>query len=216
MVFILSALWETRIRGLWKLPDGRDWLRGTLGLVLMGWAMLSKSLIQLAVDEQSSVASLLLGLRPSYGGGDGDDGDLLQKLSCMPCCSQYPRPRSRLPLTHAPAGDSWALAGKSGSASCGLTAPFSWVLVCTRFCLCPLRVCLPSPVEVLWSNPTGLQSQTPWGFSVPLPDPQVGKSVVGPRTFLTENFFDILFCSLWVVCSAALWWGLIATSSKRA
>ena len=32
----------------------------------------------------------------------------------------------------------------------------------------------------LWlqSNPTGLQSQIPWGFSVPLLDPQVGKSVV--------------------------------------
>ena len=29
-----------------KLPDGIDWLRGILGLVLMGRAMLSKSLIQ--------------------------------------------------------------------------------------------------------------------------------------------------------------------------
>ena len=35
-----------RIRGLWKLPDGRDSLKGKLGLVLMGGAMLSKSLIQ--------------------------------------------------------------------------------------------------------------------------------------------------------------------------
>ena len=45
MVFILSALWQLRIRGLWKLPDGRDWLWGKLGLVLMGGAMLSKYLI---------------------------------------------------------------------------------------------------------------------------------------------------------------------------
>ena len=44
MVFSLSALWWRRIRGLWKLPDGRDWLRGNQGLVLMGRAMLSKSL----------------------------------------------------------------------------------------------------------------------------------------------------------------------------
>ena len=29
-VFILSSLWWIRIRGLWKLPDGRDWLRGKL------------------------------------------------------------------------------------------------------------------------------------------------------------------------------------------
>ena len=27
MVFILSPLWWIRIRELWKLPDGRDWLR---------------------------------------------------------------------------------------------------------------------------------------------------------------------------------------------
>ena len=45
-----SILWWRRIRGLWKLPDGRDWLRGKLGLVLMGGAMLSKSLIQFSVD----------------------------------------------------------------------------------------------------------------------------------------------------------------------
>ena len=46
VVFCLSALWWRRIRALWKLPDGRDWLRGKLGLVLTGGAMLSKSLIQ--------------------------------------------------------------------------------------------------------------------------------------------------------------------------
>ena len=31
----------------------------------------------------------------------------------------------------------------------GVTTPFSWVLVSTRLCLCPPRLCLPSPVEVL-------------------------------------------------------------------
>ena len=44
-------------RGLWKLPDGRDWLK--LGLVLMGWAMSSKSLIQFSVDEWGCIPSLL-------------------------------------------------------------------------------------------------------------------------------------------------------------
>ena len=39
------------------------------------------------------------------------------------------------------------LTGKSGSVSCGVTAPFSWVLVHTRFCLCPPRVCFPSPCK---------------------------------------------------------------------
>ena len=73
---------------------------------------------------------------------------------------------------------------------------FSWLLVHTRFCLCPPRVCFPSPVEVPWSNPTGLQSQIRWCFSVPLLDPQVRKSVVDPRTFLTVWEF------LWYNCSA--------------
>ena len=59
MVFSLSALWWRRIRGLWKLPDGRDWLRGKLDLVLMGGAMLSKTLIQSSIDEWSCVPSLL-------------------------------------------------------------------------------------------------------------------------------------------------------------
>ena len=70
MVFILSALWWRRIRGLRKLPDGRDWLRGKLGLVLMGGAMLSKSLIQFSVDGRSCFPSLLFDLRPNYGGGN--------------------------------------------------------------------------------------------------------------------------------------------------
>ena len=44
---------------LWKLPDGRDLLRGKLGLVLMGRAVLNKSLIQFFVDGWSCVSSLL-------------------------------------------------------------------------------------------------------------------------------------------------------------
>ena len=53
---------------LWKLPDGIDRLRGKLGLVLMGGAMLSKSLIQFSIDGQGCVPSLLSDLRPNYGG----------------------------------------------------------------------------------------------------------------------------------------------------
>ena len=61
----------------------------------------------------------------------------------MHCYTQCPQPCSRPPLTHASSGDSWTLIGKSGSVSCGVTAPFSWVLVHTRFCLCPPRVYFP-------------------------------------------------------------------------
>ena len=40
----------------------------------------------------------------------------------------------------------WTLMGVSGLVLFGITAPVSWVLVCTWFCLCPPRVCFPSPV----------------------------------------------------------------------
>ena len=53
VVFSLCVLWWRRTRGLWKLPGGRDWLRGILGLVLMGEAMLSISLIQFSVEGWS-------------------------------------------------------------------------------------------------------------------------------------------------------------------
>ena len=48
-----------------------------------------------------------------------------------------------MPLPETPGH---SLLGKSGSVSCGITAPFSWVLVHTRFCLCPPRLCFPSLV----------------------------------------------------------------------
>ena len=55
---------------LMNLPDGRDWLRGKLGLVLMGRAMLSKSLPQFSVEGRGCVPSLLFDLRPNCGGGN--------------------------------------------------------------------------------------------------------------------------------------------------
>ena len=55
---------------------------GKLGLVLMGGAMFSKSLIQFSVDEQGCIPSPLLDLRPNCGGGNEDNGDLLQKVLC--------------------------------------------------------------------------------------------------------------------------------------
>ena len=54
LAFPLSALWWMRLRGLSKLPDGRDWWREKLGLLLVGRAMLSKTLIHIFVDGQGS------------------------------------------------------------------------------------------------------------------------------------------------------------------
>ena len=112
---------------------------GEPGLVLMGRAMFSKSLIQFSVDGRGCVPSLLFDLRPNHSWGNEDNGDLLQKVLCMQCLTHCPWPYSRALTTHASAGNSWTLMGKSESVSCGVTAPFSWVLVHTKFCLCPPR-----------------------------------------------------------------------------
>ena len=94
-----------------------------MGLVLKGGAMLSKSLIQFSVDWRGCVLSLLFDLRPNYGGGNEDNGNLLQKVPGMHCHTQCPQPCSRPLPTHASTRDSWTLTGKSGSVSCGLLLP---------------------------------------------------------------------------------------------
>ena len=68
----------------------------------------------------------------------------------MHCYTLCPKPCSRPPPTHTSAGVFWTLTGKSGSVSCRITAPFSWVLVYTRFCLCPPRVCFPVLCKFWW------------------------------------------------------------------
>ena len=105
--------------------------------------MLSKYLIQFSVEGQGCVLSLLFDLRPNYGGGNEDNGDLLQKGPCTHCYTQCPQHYSRPLPTHASTRDFWTLTGKSGLVSCGVSTPFSWILVHTRFCLCPPRVCVP-------------------------------------------------------------------------
>ena len=106
---------------------------------------------------------------------------MLASYGSQDCCSQCSWPLDSLLSTQASTRDSWLSLAQS---LVGATAHFSWVLVSTKFCLCPPRICFPSPAEVLYSNPTGLQSQ-PLGRtgSVLLSDPQVRKSVVCPRTF---------------------------------
>ena len=110
VVFILSALWWIRVRGLWKLPR-RGWPRGKLGLVLMGRAMLSKSLIQFSLDGWGSVLSLFSDLRPNYSGDNEDNDNLLQKAPCQHCYTRCPQPCSQPPLTHASTGGPWTLLG---------------------------------------------------------------------------------------------------------
>ena len=68
------------------------------------------------------------------------------KGSMQALLHSVPQTLQQATATHTSPRDCWTLMGKSGSVSCGVTAPFSWVLVHIRFCLCPPRVCFPSPV----------------------------------------------------------------------
>ena len=52
--------------------------------------MLGKSLIQFSVDGLGCIPSLLFHLRPNYGGGNEDNGDLLQKVPGTHCCTVSP------------------------------------------------------------------------------------------------------------------------------
>ena len=54
-----------------ETDQGGNWV------LLIGRAMLTKSLIQFSIDGQDCVPSLLFDLRPNYSGGNEDNGDLL-------------------------------------------------------------------------------------------------------------------------------------------
>jgi len=66
------------------------------------------------------------------------------KWSCAyTSCTQCPWPCTRPLLPHASAADSWTLTGKFESVSCGITAPFSSVLVHTRVLFVPSKSVFP-------------------------------------------------------------------------
>ena len=93
-----------------------------------------------------------------------------------------------------------------------LPSPGSW---CAQVFVCDLQESV-SPVLWKFCN-QGLQSQIPWGFSVPLLDPQVGKSAVGPRSFATVR--ELLLHSCSPVCGSSgqrLYGGAKKSSSKSA
>ena len=90
--------------------------------------MFSKSLIQFSVDGWSCVPSLLFTL--------GQTMVKIMKIMVTSfkrshaCTAALSAPTLCRPLpTYASSRDSWTLMGKSGSASCWVTTPFSWVLV---------------------------------------------------------------------------------------
>ena len=123
----------------------------------MGGAVLSKSLMECYVDGWGCVPSLLFDLRPNYGGGNEDNGDLLQKVPCRHCCSQCPPPCSRPPSTHASTRDTGHSQAILGQALVGslLLSPGSW---CIQSFVCALHVSVSQSCVSSGSSMLGLMA----------------------------------------------------------
>ena len=142
-------------------------------------------------------------LRSNYGGDNEDNGNLLQKVLCMHCHTQCPQPCSRLLPSHASARilDTHRQVWVSflwGHCSFLLGPGVHKVLFVPSKSLFP-QSCVSSVIKSHWppkSNSLGVLRT--------LPDPQVGKSVVGPRAFLTVREFLWYNCS--VVCGSSARW----------
>ena len=122
----------------------------------MGSTMFSKSLIQFSFNGQGCVSSLLLDLRPNYGGGNEDNGDLL-KRSHAGTAAQCPQPCLRPAPAHASSGDCWTLMGKSGQSFVGslLFSPGSW---CTQILFVPSKSLFPQSCESSGGSMVGLMA----------------------------------------------------------
>ena len=118
-------------------------------------------------------------------------------------CCQLPRSCGE-PLPTASTGDPPTLAGSFGSVSCGVTAPFLWVLVHARLCLCPprLKSLFPSVLQKSCD-------QIPVAFKTRFPRPKDSQSFVGSQDWEAwrgvQNLHNsgrtslvLLFSSLWV------------------
>ena len=112
-----------------------------------------------------AVFSPLFDLRPNYGGGNEDNGDLLQKVHGGTAALSAPDPAAGhcqpTPLqTHASTGDSWTLTGKSGSVSLGslLLSPGSW---CAQAFVCALQESVSPVLCKFWWLYGGVNSNLP-------------------------------------------------------
>ena len=115
--------------------------------------MLSKSLIQFYVDGWGCVPSLLFDLRPNYGGGNEDNGDLFQKSHARTATLSVPYTaaghRRPTPLLEIP-GCSQSSLGQSLMGSLPLS-PGSW---CVHNFVCALQEC-SEPYSCLNLHRTG-------------------------------------------------------------
>ena len=100
--------------------------------------MLSKSLIQFSVDGQGCVPSLLIDLRPNYGGGNEDNGTSFNRSHACTAALSAPNPAAGhcpgTPLPETP-GHSQASLSQSVVGSL-LLSPGSW---CAQGFVCALQ-----------------------------------------------------------------------------
>ena len=159
MVFILSALSWKRIRGLCKFPDARDWLWGRIwlavgksfaNLVLVGKAMLSKSLNQFTADGWAHVTGRVTATSSKriYASTPCLPG-LLQLSAPDPTAGHcWPMPPPKTP-SHSQASLAQSLVGTL------LLSPGSW---CTQGFVCALwetlfpQSCTSSVIKSQWPS----------------------------------------------------------------
>ena len=113
--------------------------------------MLSKSSIQFSVDGQGCVPSLLFDLRPNYGGGNEDNGNLLQ-IPTASLSASNPAAGHRLPtpLLDTPE-HSWASLGQSRVGTL-LISPGSW---CAQDFVCALQESVSPVMRKFWCKSLG-------------------------------------------------------------
>ena len=129
--------------------------------------MLSKSVIQFSVDGWGCVPSLLFDLRPTYGGRMKMMVTSFKRSHARTAAHSDPnlaaghhRPT---PPPETP-GHSWASLGQS---LVGVTAPFSWVLVHIKFCLCHPRVCFPVLCKFWWLYGVLMVTSSKRAYAIP-------------------------------------------------
>ena len=119
---------------------------GETGSCYVGRAMLSKSLIQFSVDGWCCVPSLLFMWGQTMVEVMKITVTSFKRSHACTATLSAPNPASGHHRPTPPLKTPRHSQASLGQ-SCGVTAPFSWVLVHIRFCLCPLRVYFQSFVS---------------------------------------------------------------------
>ena len=142
-------------------------------------------------------------------------GVMKRKFPRTHCHTQDPQPCSKLLLTHTSPKDSWTRPGESGSVSCGVIVPFSWVLV-HKVLFVPPRVCFPALCK-FWQLYGGVKATsskrayaTPRSAAPRAPAPAAGHSCPMPSRRHSHAALAQSPWGVWVLMCTRLVWALWA------